>query len=464
MNETSSDRRHSASPDDKKIQTSLTACWKEGVVAQVMITIMDYYTIPFAVLLGATPAQVGILVAIPNLLSALGQLVSVRTLRLVGDRLKLLKIGLFLQALFLLPIGALSYLPWSHKLISLTALICVYKIITSLISPAWGSMVSEYLPPHRRGQYFGWRARICGLAAVLNVGFWGFFLYYWKRSISETSAFLMIFLGAGVARLISLYYMSQMANLPSPAKKEDDFTFWMFIRRFRESNYVKFIIYVSAITFATHMSAPFFSVYMLKELKFNYLNYMAVTLAALISSLVAFPLWGRHADVVGNARVLKTTSLLVPLIPILWIFAPNVQTLILIELFAGFVWGGFNLCAVNFIFDAVSPGKRVRCLSYFSLFNGVAIFAGSWLGGFLVGRLPPVFGSSLLSLFLLSGVGRMAAHFLLSGKFKEVRSETRPVRSLDLFFSVVGLRPLIGRAEDINSLTLKSDIHFGKRP
>jgi predicted MFS family arabinose efflux permease len=236
----------------------------------------------------------------------------------------------------------------------------------------------------------------------------------------------------------------------------------MFLRRFRESNFVKFIFYVSSITFATQLSSPYFSVYMIRDLHFGYLEYTYVHLASMVSGLFAFPVWGRHADLVGNAKILKITSFVIPVIPILWIFNKYPLYLVLVETFSGIIWGGFNLCTTNFIYDAVSPDKRVRCLSYFNLINGTAAFAGASLGGLLADKLPPANGSALLSLFLLSGVLRFFADFILSRHFREVREETHPASSVQLFFSVLGIRPMIGRISEWNTLPSEEQERLGR--
>lgn len=453
------ERRSSDSPRDSKIQTSLTACWKDGVTAQVMIGIIDNFTIPLALLLGANNQEIGFLVAVPNLLSSLSQFLAVAAVDKAGSRLRLILQGVLLQAFFLLPIGGLIFSRVPHKLAILTGLIAVYKIIGSIIGPAWGSLVSEYLPAHRRGDYFGWRSRVMGITALLNLLFWGVFLYAWKNFASQESGFLILFLACAAARFISLIFIAQMADLPLERSQESEFTFWMFLRRFKESNFVKFVFYVSGITFATHLAAPYFSVHMLRDLHFDYISYMAITLASTLTSLIAFPIWGRHADVVGNARILKITSFFIPIIPILWVFTHHVALLIVIELFSGFVWGGFNLCAVNFIFDAVSPAKRMRCLGYFNVINGLAIFFGAALGGWLSDHLMPVFGYPLLGIFLVSAAFRLAAHFFLSEQFQEVRSGTPKVSSVQLFFSVVGIHPILGQNVDIAPLT--TDVSYG---
>jgi len=171
-------------------------------------------------------------------------------------------------------------------------------------------------------------------------------------------------------------------------------------------------------------------------------------MGAIVASLVSFPIWGKHADKIGNAKVLKTTSLLIPLIPVLWLFSSNLTYLFMIEVFAGFVWGGFNLCSLNFIYDAVSPGKRVRCLGYFGFINGVATFLGAGLGGYLAERLPTLNGSRILTLFVISGLLRFLSHFLLSRHFHEVRTAAQKISSVELFFSVVGIRPLLEKGRE----------------
>jgi MFS family permease len=135
------------------------------------------------------------------------------------------------------------------------------------------------------------------------------------------------------------------------------------------------------------------------------------------------------------------------MIPVFWLLSNHPLYLLLIQIWSGFAWSGVTLCAGNFIYDAVTPQKRVRCIAYFNVINGVAVFLGSLTGGFLASRLPPLLGHRLLSLFALSCFGRLAFYLLLSGRFREVRP-AHDVSLHDLFFSVVGIRPLIGPAQD----------------
>jgi len=426
---------------------SLTVSWKEGVAASVMIAVTDEYLIPLGLFLGATPFEIGLLVAVPHLLGSFAQFFASGLVTLLGSRLRFLAKASALQAFFLLPLSFLPLYAFPERIGLLIFLVTIFRVMGNLIGTVWGSLASDYLLPEDRGKYFGWRSRIVGFSGMAATVLGGIWLNSFKM-FSTAWGFCLLFAVASLARFISSRFMGAMENIPYHKKPGDHFTFLMFLRRFRQSNFVKFVLYIASITFATGIAAPFFSVYMLRDLHFSYLTYMLVHMGAVIAGLVSFPIWGRHADLVGNARVLKTTSLFIPLIPFLWIVSHNIYYLFCVEVFAGFVWGGFNLCTLNFIYDAVSPGKRVRCLSYFSFINGLAIFLGAGLGGVLAEKLPFLNGSRLCSLLLVSGCLRLLSHFVLSRHFQEVRPPAQKVSSTELVFSVVGIRPILGRDQE----------------
>jgi len=437
---------------DKKIQASLSVCRKEGVMAQVMIVITDYYFTPFALFLGATSQQIGLLVALPQLAGSISQLAAVKAVKLYGSRLRFLIFGVGAQAVGLIPLALLAFITLPERMGIFIFLAVIYRLLFTLIGPAWGSLVSDYLPENKRGGYFGTRAQllgITGIASVISCGLILTFFKHWNLALG----FFLLFAAATGFRFASLFYMSKMADLPMKFTPEGHFTLWEFLRRYKESNFVKFVFFVAGITFTTMIAAPYFSVLMLRDYHFSYFNYMLVQLGGMTVGMISFPIWGRHADVVGNAKIIKITSLFIPLIPILWLLNRSLIYIIPVEMMSNFAWGGFNLCVTNFIYDAVSPEKRVRALGYFNLLNGLAIFLGAAIGGFLADRLPPLWGLPLYSLLLISGLARLAVVAGFSNQFKEVRKTARPIRSSELIYSVVGIRPFIGQTRDLGNLS-----------
>jgi MFS family permease len=426
------------------VRESLRSSFKDGIFASVMGGITDHYTTPLGLFLGATVQQIGLITALPNLFSSLSQLFAVRVVYWIGGRLKLLVRLVLSQASL---IACMALLPWvviPFRVELFIVLLILAAGCSGLAGPAWGSVMSDYIPASKRGRYFGWRNRTVGIVTLGSVIAAGLLLY---SSSDDNIGFCLLFSLAALARYGSAYFINRMDEPPHRKDPASDFTFLMFVARFRESNFLKFVVFTSCLNFACYLSAPFFAVYMLRDLQFDYLTYMAFQVCSSLASLIALPLWGKHADLVGNVRVLRLSSFFAALIPLFWLFSHHPGYLILVQSFAGFAWSGVGLSTGNFIYDAVTPQKRVRCIAYFNVLNGVALFLGSSLGGFLASRLPPLLGYQLLSLFALSSFCRITVYLFLSRSFREVRA-AHAVPIHQLFFSVVGIRPLVGSAQD----------------
>ncbi len=177
-----------------------------------------------------------------------------------------------------------------------------------------------------------------------------------------------------------------------------------------------------------------------------------VTAVMVITQFLTFKSWGRLSDRFGNKKILNLCGWGVCIVPVLWLFSPNIIYLMAIQAYGGFTWAGFSLAASNFMFDAVSPPKRARCVAYQGLINGFSAFAGSLAGGYLAGHLPQALTigawiwkptSVLLFIFVISGIMRLIAAAVFLPRFKEVRT-VEPIRHRDLIFRISQIRPIAG--------------------
>ncbi|HVE13207.1 MAG TPA: MFS transporter [Elusimicrobiota bacterium] len=430
-----------------RIEDSLAASRAEGVAAQVATTVLDFFLVPFALFLGARAAELGFFAALPGFLSAVSQFFVVDVLRAAGNRRRVLVAGTVLQALALAPLPALALLRPRGGVWTAFALVAAFRVVGAVMGPPWGSLMSDYLHESRRGRYFGSRSQLIGISGMVTAALFGVALQLLGK-VSQALSFCLVMGAACAARWISLPYMRRMVEVPEHPHPGDEFDAGSFVARLRRSNFARFIAYVSGVTFATQVTASYFSVHMLRDLGFPLVPYTAVQLASAALAFGSYPAWGRHADLVGNVRVLRLNGFLLPLIPALWCLSERPSVLCAVEAASGFLWAGFNLCSTNFIYEAVAPAKRVRALGYYNLLNGVAVFLGGSLGSLLAERLPALSGYSLHALFLLGAALRFTAYFALAGHFGEVRASARHAGSAELFLSVVGLHPLTGASAD----------------
>ncbi|MFH1798056.1 MAG: MFS transporter [Candidatus Omnitrophota bacterium] len=413
----------------------------EGVFASAMAGFTQDYFAPFLLVLGGTVRQIGLLSAIPNLAASLIQLKSAALIAWLGSRKKMINIFVFLQAIALIPMVILAFVGAREPGLFIV-LVVLFTCFGALSSPAWGSLISDLVEPAERGQYFGLRNKILGFAAVLASFTAGFILYTSKKA-NISRAFALIFTAAFIWRIISWRKMKRIYEPILHDDGKNHFTLIQFLKHLKKSNFAKFVVFSSLMSFSVNIASPFFAVLMLRDLKFNYLLYTIVTLAATLTIYVAIARWGRHADKTGNLKVIRITSPLIGFIPLLWLINQSPVYLICAQIFSGFLWAGFNICTTNFIYDAVSPAKRTRCIAYFNTLNGMALCCGAVLGGFLLPFLPPVRGYKILTLFIVSSMLRIIVGLFLPRQLKEVRA-VESIKSDQVFFSMIGIKPLLG--------------------
>lgn len=418
--------------DEIKVKKSLRFSLLDGFFFNAMLGFVQDYFVPFLLLLNATSKEVGLLSALPNLFSSLIQLKSADITAKLKSRIKFICTFVFLQALTLLPMIFMAFFSYKNSFIFIV-LVILFNSLGAFVMPSWGSLMSD-LVKEKRGEYFGWRNKVLGPVMIFGSFIAGAILQFFKR-FNIFYGFTLIFSFAFLFRLLSWYFLKKMYEEPLEFKKEDYFSFFQFIKRARESNFVKFVFFVAGLNFAVNVASPFFAVFMIRDLKFEYLLYTFITLTATFTVYILSGRWGKISDVVGNVRVLNITSRIISILPLLWVINRNPIFLVFAQIISGLGWSGFNLAASNFIYDATTPQKRPRCISYFNVIIGLASCFGALLGGFMADRLPKIFGYRLLTLFIISSIMRISIVFFMSKKIKEVR-ETKKINTKDLFLNL----------------------------
>jgi MFS family permease len=391
----------------------------DGAAYAAMLGLTQSYVTPFALALKATTTQVGLLASIPNLIVGVSQLAAPNLSERAGSRKGMILPMVFVHAVMFIPILLIPFIIGSSQVWYLIAFVTVSTVFGAIANPAWGSLMADLVPIRLRGRYFSVRGRIAGTITLVFSFIAGGIL----QLLTHTPfiGFAILFGGAAAFRLLSFYFLTQMYEPESEDTDENDRSLFHMVRHVGSSNLGRFTVYIALICFAANLASPFFSVYMLRDLGFNYLTYMVIISSASISSLVFLTYWGRRADLAGNIKVIRITSCLLPVVPLLWLASYNVYYLIFAEIISGFAWSGFNLAAVNFLYDASEAQNRTKHIAVFNTITCLATFLGALIGGYLAPHLPALFGYQLRSLFTISGLCRALVVLLLLRQIIEVR-------------------------------------------
>ncbi|MBL7164976.1 MAG: MFS transporter [Dehalococcoidales bacterium] len=403
----------------------------DGASHSAMLGLTQNYVVPFALAFRATTAQIGLLSSIPSLIMAFSQLTAPFLARRAGSRKNFILPVALIHALIWLPILLIPYIFPGDKMWWLIGLMSLSAVFNSLANPAWGSLMADLVPENTRGRYFGQRAKICGFVTLV-FSFAAGGLLQWTTG-NPFIGFSVIFGSAMLFRLISWYFLSKMHEPLLSKTEKYHGNLLSAVKKMWPSNLGRFIIYVALVNFATLLCGPFFAVYMLRDLQFNYFTYVTINATASIATIAFMTFWGKRADRAGNIKVMRITAFLIPLVPVLWLVSKEVYFLIPIQILAGFAWSGFNLVSSNFLYDVSPRENRTQNIAIFNAINGLAMCLGALTGGFLVSRLPQINGSSLLTLFLISGILRGLIVLSPLRKIHEVRHVPR-VSTINLMF------------------------------
>jgi len=436
----------------------------ESVPSAFMIGFGDNFFQPFAIFLNAGNQAMALLGTLPAAIGALAQIAGASASERLRNRKYIITLFAFIQALCFVP---LFWIPFFFRPCGVTAVIIMATLAVSCINltgPPWFSLMSDIVPQETRGSYFAHRSRFWFASIVFSMVAGGILLWWLSAKNHAWTGFGILFTLAAASRIWSSWLLNHHYEPPFNPRREDYFSFWDFVRRTRHSNFAKFTFLVAAINGITNIAGPFFSVYMIRDLHWNYVQFTTNIVLFLVGQFVFISWWGAMCDRHGNRAVLVATSLILPFIPFPWAFITSYPLLMCLQFISGSVWSGFNLAAANFIMDACTPHKRPRATSYYTVVNSFfSLFAGTVIGAFLAEQLPAQyslgfvnisFPSSLPAVFIISGVLRFIPAMCMP-MLKEVR-KTEPISPIQILWRFTTGEPIFSQIQQLAMLLSQS--------
>jgi MFS family permease len=441
----------------KQVRKSLKNSVLDAASYSSMAGLTQNYITPYALAMDATTTQIGFLTAIPYLAMIMMQLVAPTLAERAGSRKRFILAGAFLHSLIWLPILLIPFIFHTHQVWWLILFVTLCVAFDSIGNAPWNSMMADLVPEQVRGRYFSYRTRISALVALVLSFVAGGLLQLLTKNIFL--AFSVIFAGASISRFFSTWFLSQMVEPPVVLSKTKQASIWQLSKTLGSTNIGKFIVFNALLIFTTNLASPFFSVYMLSDLKFNYLTYFIATAIPTLVTLLCIPFWGKIVDRNGNVKVLRVTMLFIPLLPILWLVSKSPYYLCGVQVLSGFAWAGCNLAVSLFLYVATRAENRTRYIALNNVLMFAGVSLGAFLGGILAPHVPLVLRNNLLTIFLISGVARILVVSIFLPRISEVRPVTEASVSEILFGG-----PQFSRVRGFSDVVFRRANKKGKKP
>lgn len=433
--------------EKKKLDNALSNSIKDGAAYAAMDGITTTYTTPFALALGASGFYIGILNSVPQFFVTLSQMFISKYIEKFGTKrvtttLSLVqKLSWFL--IMLLPLIALQ-----DKLLFFILLITVANVVLGLSLTAWSSWMGNLVPEKIRGSYFGKRSMVVSMFSFVTTLVAGWIL----NLTGSLEGFSLIFFLAFLFGMTSYYYLKKIPEVGCSGVKSKRMSVLKFSKELKkQKNFRPFARHMAMMSFAVNIASPFFIVYMLNVMGISYAWFGIVTAIEILTKIVMMRHWGKLSDKFGDRTVMALCNIFIIFYPFFFIFVKTPLHLILLSVFSGMCWSGFDLTSFNYLLDVTPGEKRPSYIANYKIYVGISLFLAPLIGGalsqFFIGKYL-FWLNGLQLLFLLSFILRLFVTAYGLPSLEEVRAKkTIPVTNV--FMKAFVTYPIRGISRNI---------------
>ena len=365
-----------------------------------------------ALALGASPAYIGLLSAIP-FFAQIAQIPAVVLIERVRKR-KAICIAVTLAArAMLVPLAAVPLL--ASRDLALALLLLCFAVVTPLGAVggcAWMSWTCDLVPRARLGEVFSRRqfcanlaATIAGLAGAGLVDYWPQYFPEWRLG-GYAAAFALAILAA----MASTWFLTRMPDVPMTPTPPPALGA-LFKRPFADANFRRLMIFLGSWTFAVNLAMPFFTVYLVQDLGTGLTVPIVLMVAGQLANIVSLPWWGRLSDRRSNKAVIAICGPLLLAAILGWVAtaepAPHALTvplLFLVQTIMGAAGAGLDLACGNLAFKTAPKGEATVYLGTNGLVKSLCGGLAPLAGGFLAEALAGTAVRPLIVVFLAAAV------------------------------------------------------------
>ncbi len=389
-----------------------------------MVGCGETYFPAFALALGLSQVASGLVATVPLLVGSLIQLAAPHLMRRVGSYRRWIVACVLCQASVFISLIVLAVQRRIPAAL-LFVFVAIYWGTGLSTGPAWNTWIGTLVPVGMRAKFFARRTRLVQAGTLVGFVLGGVALQYGARHEAALITFASLFAAAGMCRFISGLALARQSEPTPPGDEDRHVSLREFASRIGRRLDGKFLLYLMAIQAAVQFSGPYFTPYMLKQLKLSYVDYMVLVATAFAAKMLSLPWLGHVAQKYGAQKLLLWGSLGIIPLSSMWLVSDNYYWGLFLQAIGGVAWAGYELAWFLLFFEMLPREERTSVLTTFNFGHSLASVIGSLVGGAMLlafGEHREVY----YSLFVGSSLLRIVAFFYLRPRFTMPDDETAP--------------------------------------
>lgn len=365
------------------LRRSLAACTAEGAAAEVVGACCGGAALTgWALHLGMSAKLVGLVGALPVVAHVLQLGGAFLTARLGHRRTALVSVALSRQ--MFLPLAFLPWLPLEAEGRRVLLLVAAgaHHGLGILANNAWNAWMGEMIPTSVRGRYYGARTALCTMAGGLCALAAGLSLDHAQHAAAGGRVLQGLAILASLAGALSVVLLSRQHA--QPARREPiRWALHAMMCPLRDLRARRVIAYSMAWNGACGLSAPFFGLYLLRDLGAGYALLAAQGAGLALTRMASASLWGRAVDRFGSKRVLVVCTGGLALSPLAWLACGpgRLWPLALETAAGGLLLGGHMVASFDLPLSVAPRRERPFYIAVVFAAGGAAFAITSAVGG-----------------------------------------------------------------------------------
>ncbi len=361
---------------------------RDAVFTNLNIGMVEGYFCAFMLALGISEVVAGMGTVIPQFIGVVFQLFSIRDFfRRMGLKSRIM-IFLLLQTLMFLPLIGIGLLKYNSAFLVISVLSLYWASLLSL-NPPWNRLIGHTVPQRFRLKFFSIRNQFGQFSVFIGLITSGILLYYARPANLELPTYVGIFAVGLILKLLSYYEVRYNHNdYDFGGQIEERLKLREFVKRLRSTDQGKLVTFLFLFYVTVYSSAPYFNPYMLGPLKFNYLEYMAITAIAYFGRVFMFKVLQKRAKSKDIQRIFMFSCFAIATSPLLWAINQNYWWILGIEFLSGCYWAGFELSTILLYYQKIEDAERTSVMTYITFFNTTGMIIGSLIGGWALRNIP----------------------------------------------------------------------------
>ena len=378
--------------------------------------IINTFLSVYAIRLGASNSDIGLLTALPALVFMLWSIPAARGVEQAPERMKFLLATGTLHRFGILALGLMPFVLTSFRAEAVVVIVTLLSIPQVMANIAFSAIFADVVPTMHRARVVAVRNTLLGLTSTLASFLGGLYLGLlpadspWGWFATFPHNYQVLFLLGFIASMIGMAYLSRIrsndpmvphsstAILDSRLIMQRTSEYFALILRQRE--FVRFTLALFILHWGLFLPAPLYSLYWVRGLHASDAFIGLLLTVQSITSMLVYPLLPRIVRRLGNRTLLALSALLIALYPLLTAMIFTLEPLLVVSVVGGVGGAMFGLGSFNLLLEVTPQMHRP---SFIATYNAAVNSAGF---------VAPFVGTALLNVIDIN------ADLLLGGVFR----------------------------------------------